>query len=183
MNNSIKDKDIIHGLINNESEIINYLYAEIGPMVRHLIMRGGGSEEEANDIFQEGIITAYENIKSGKYEHRESTRFSTYLIQVCKFKWYDILKSPQKTRNSSLEIDVEDEADIITEIIRQEKYKKLHQLLDELGKQCKEILKRYYWEKESMETISIVLNMQPKSVKNGKYRCMEKLRELAIKLN
>lgn len=182
MRDSISDREIVQGLVENNSRVINYLYSEVGPKVKHIIMRSGGSKEEANDIFQEGIITAFENIRSEKYSLRDNTKFTTYLIQVCKYKWYDISNSARKSKNINLDTDFQDDEDIVKDIIRQEQYKKLHKLIDDLGERCKEILNRFYWEKESMTEIGEALNMLPKSVKNGKYRCMKELRDLAHKL-
>lgn len=175
----IDDQEIVQGLIQNNSEIINYLYSEVGPKVMHVIMKAGGSREEANDIFQEGIISTYENIRSGRYELRPDVKFTTYLIRVCKYKWYDTAKSAHKRKMSGLENDFMDEEESVLEgLIRSEKYKALHSMIDQLNERCKEILNRYYWKRESMKEIGEALNMNPKSVKNGKYRCMKELQTL-----
>jgi RNA polymerase sigma factor (sigma-70 family) len=76
-------------------------------------------------------------------------------------------------------IDVPDDANIVEAMEVDEKYSILHTFIDALGDQCKEILRRFYWQKESVEEISKALKMVPASVKNGKYRCMQKLKETA----
>ncbi len=179
----IDDQEIVQGLIQNDSEIINYLYTEIGPKVMQIIMKAGGSREEANDVFQEGIITTYENIRSGRYQLRPEVKFTTYLIKVCKYKWYDMVKSAHKRKISGLEFDFMDEEEsVIQGLIRAEEYKALHSLIDQLSGRCKEILNRYYWNREGMKEIGEALNMNPQSVKNGKYRCMKELQALTHSL-
>ena len=174
------DDQIVKGLLQQDDAVINYLYKEIGPKVKQYIMSVGGSTEEANDIFQEGIISVFVNIKSGKYELTQTTKFSTYLIQICKYKWYDTVKSAHKSKGGGEMIEMADDANIIEAIETSEKYTVLHSLIDALGEQCKEILNRFYWEKESIVEIGKALKMVPASVKNGKYRCMQKLKEIAI---
>jgi len=179
MSSNLTDNQIVKGLLQQEDAVINYLYEEIGPKVKQYIMSVGGSAEEANDIFQEGIVSAFVNIKSGKYKVSENAKFTTYLIQICKYKWYDTLKSAHKSKRGAEMIDVPDDANIVEAMEESEKYSILHTLIDALGDQCKEILNRFYWQKESIEEISKALKMVPASVKNGKYRCMQKLKETA----
>jgi len=175
----LTNNQIVRGLLQQEDAVINYLYEEIGPKVKQYIMSVGGSAEEANDIFQEGIVSAFVNIKSGKYKVSENTKFTTYLIQICKYKWYDVLKSAHKSKKGSEMIDIPDDASIVEAMETNEKYAMLHALINALGDQCKEILQRFYWQKESIEEISKALKMVPASVKNGKYRCMQKLKQTA----
>lgn len=183
MTTKFSDYQIVNGLSKNDSAVIDYLYKEVGPVVKRIIQNMGGRAEDADDIFQEGIIAAFVNIKSGKYTLEESTKFSSYLTQICKYKWYDRTKSANETRNVPITIDFEDNADIVSTMETEEKYNKLQSVIGELGANCQEILKRFYWKQESMEEIGEALNMQTKSAKNSKYRCMEQLRKLINEKN
>lgn len=181
MQTNFSDIQLIDGLLQQEDAVINYLYEEVGPKVKQIIINAGGSSEEADDIFQEGIISCYVNIKTGKYQSLSSSKFTTYLTQVCKYKWYDVLKSANKSRKTSEMPDLPEDSGIEDALMDGERYAILHQLIDDLGQQCKDILHRFYWLKESIETISKDLKMVAASVKNGKYRCMQKLKESALK--
>ena len=180
MLHNLSEEELILGLDRQDSAVIACIYREIGPRVRNFIVQLGGDHEEAEDIFQEGLIAAFVNIRSGRFELQKGTKFSTYLIQICKFKWFDMLKSAHKSNNDGWSDDLEFQADtdIQEDIITSEKHTILHQFIDELGDKCKSLLNRFYWAKESIEEISKALQMTPASVKNGKYRCMQKLKEL-----
>lgn len=173
------DSLLVQGLVQHEDAALNYLYEEVGPKVKQYIMSVGGNEAEANDIFQDGIVSAFVNIKSGKYQVSDNAKFSTYLIQICKYKWYDTLKSAHKSKRGGEMIDIPDDSNIIESMEENEKYSILHAVIKSLGEQCQEILRLFYWEKESIEGISKVLKMVPASVKNGKYRCMQQLKAKA----
>lgn len=179
----LSEQDLIQGLIAQSDHALQYLYDEVGPKVRQYIVNAGGSSEEANDIFQEGIISAFVNIQSGRYQASENAKFTTYLMQVCKYKWYDLLKSAGKSKTGGEMIDFASDDSIVDDMMNSEKYVQLHGLIDQLGDQCREILHRFYWLDESLEEISAALKMVSASVKNGKYRCMQKLKVLAIEVD
>jgi len=176
------DLALVKGIAEQDDKAINYLYTQVGPTVKKYIMASGGSEEEAEDVFQEGIISCYINIQNGKYALNSNTKFSTYLTQVCKFKWYDILKSSHKktAKNTIIETGTEENMQDLLE--QNEQCDALHKAIGQIGEQCKSILMKFYWEKKSVEEISQSLQMTAASVKNGKYRCMQKLKEKANEL-
>jgi len=51
-----------------------------------------------------------------------------------------------------------------------------------LGAPCKDLLMKFYFEKKSMKDIAEELQLDAASTRNKKYRCMQKLRELALNL-
>ena len=60
-----------------------------------------------------------------------------------------------------------------------EKINKVMMAFNKIGKECKVLLTRVYFEKKSMKDIGAELNLDAASARNKKYRCMQKLRELA----
>lgn len=172
------DENLVEGLKEQDPEIIKYLYDTIGPQVHNLVSRSGGKPEDARDIFQDGILAAYLNIQSGKYELSPLTRFSTYLIQICKYKWYDHRNSAYVRLHGGEvpEQSIEDRTRIMPE--QEDRIKMIQKCYRLLGDQCKRILHLFYWEKWSIGKIGKELNMETNSAKNQKYRCMQRLRAL-----
>jgi RNA polymerase sigma factor (sigma-70 family) len=62
------------------------------------------------------------------------------------------------------------------------KKKALLGALNRLGDECKTVLQLFYFERKSMDVISKELNITSASVRNKKYRCMEKLRTLSLEI-
>ena len=56
----------------------------------------------------------------------------------------------------------------------------LHEALKQIGASCKKLLTQFYFERKAMEEIAKDLQLTSASVRNKKYRCMEKLRALAM---
>lgn len=174
------DSELVTGLLNQDDTIIDQIYREIGPKVKQYIVTAGGTKNDADDIFQEGIIATYINLRTKKYTLDSNTKFSTYLTQVCKYKWYDVLKSSNRATSKNELIEYTADDDIEQQLIQNEKYTIIHEMIEQLGEKCRDILNRYYWMKESIEEISKKMKMVPASVKNGKYRCMKQLKEMAL---
>jgi len=51
---------------------------------------------------------------------------------------------------------------------------------ESLGQACKDLLKQFYFHKMSLKSIAESLEMEEASAKNKKYRCIQKLKELAL---
>ena len=52
-----------------------------------------------------------------------------------------------------------------------------------LGKECKELLTKFYFQKKSMREISAEDNLAEASARNKKYRCIQQLKDLALSPN
>lgn len=178
-NQFFSDEALVEGLRRQDSEIIQHLYDYTGPMVYNMVIKSGGGMDDARDIFQEGILAAYLNIRTGKYSISSQTRFSTYLVQICKFKWYDYKNSAYERLKGGEVSDLtyEDNSLLLPE--KEDRIKVLTESFKLLGAQCQKILRLFYWEKWSLEEIGRSVNLEANSTKNQKYRCMEKLRALA----
>jgi len=174
------DEELVEGLKKQDPVMIDYLYKNAGPMVYKLIVNSGGDQNDAEDIFQEGILAMYINVRTGKYKLSSRARLTTYLVQICKYKWLDHVKSAYVSKNV-LGIDQEllSESGDYEGDEKEERIKMLHRCIQKLGESCKRILHLFYWEKKSYEEIAIEIGQTPPSAKNQKYRCMKKLKELA----
>ena len=176
------DRDIIQGLLAHDSQTLKYVYDQYLPAVKAYVLRNGGNNDDAIDLFQDGMMALYRNLVGKDYEKKENAKLSTYFLQICKYKWLDNRKSARVNRNEAIESRdfMMDDPSIAENIELAEKHHQLHQLIELLGDKCKELLSLFYWEELSIAEIADKLKMEAASVKNGKYRCMQKLKEKAI---
>jgi len=173
------EEQLMSGLAEQSPRVIDYLYKKAGPMAVKMIARYGGNHADAEDIFQESILAAYVNIKKGKYQPSEQAKLTTYILQICKFKWLDQLKSAYR-KNTEYQVPDTDIEDLDPDELEQEaRIQQLYKLIEQLGEQCKSILQLFYWKKFSVEKIAESMGLEPASAKNQKYRCMKRLKEMA----
>jgi RNA polymerase sigma factor (sigma-70 family) len=177
----ITDIEIYKGFKEKRREIFQWFYYEYKPRVAILIKKLGGSEQEAEDVFQDALIATYVNIRHNRFVLRDNVRFSSYFLQVCKFRYLESIRSAKRRYTRCIDtadilfegdMDFEHENEII------EMSHRLHLFVEHLDGKCIQILNSYYWQRKSLIAISEELDMTPESVRNAKYRCIQKLKKL-----
>ena len=87
------DRDLYVALSRREERAYQFLYAESFPSFRHWMLANSGSEMDAEDAFQKGLLSLLLNIETGKYQFQEGTRVTTVVFEYCKRVWLTELKS------------------------------------------------------------------------------------------
>ena len=136
------------------------------------------STDEALDVYQQTILSFYENILSGKLSQVRSN-IRTYLFAIGKNKVYELHRQQIRLVNS--DHSMPDPGEIPGE--DQEENERLLDLskicLNKLGDPCKQILESYYYHRRTMQEIAVVLGYKnEQTAKNQKYKCLLRLRDL-----
>ncbi len=178
--------DRIVGLLkeNRFREAGAELYAYF-PVVKKLILKNSGSSEDAEDVYQDGLMILMEKVKSPDFVLSSSLK--TYLYSVCRYVWSDRLKQ----RDRMVMVDVEKMLVLNTneegEFLKREQEDRLSErAFLRLGDKCRDLLVMFYFRKLPMKEIADRLGFSSEQVaKNQKYRCLEKAKaELrALKTN
>ena len=138
----------------------------------------GGTEGEAEDLFQETLVIVDRNIREDKFHDKSS--FSTYFISTFKFlRMNDLRKN-----NRFIELpDAQELTEMVTNstivtLIDEERNQLLDQTLTMLGEKCKKILE--LWKLSySMDEISQILGLPSESMaRKLKFQCMQNLIKL-----
>ena len=152
-------------------QALEVIYQEYFPHVSRLVIAQGGTEEDAMDVFQEGVIDFYTNIKTGAFKNISSSK--TYLIAICKNKWYQRFKKEKRlVEVAKLQTPISEEYEEIDT-------KLLASLIDELNPDCRRVLRSFYYQKDSMAQIKDDFNLSSiQAAKNKKFRCLKYLMRL-----
>lgn len=134
------------------------------------------------DLYQETIISFYENVQNKKLEHLTST-LKTYLFAIGKFKIYKQLEKSKKiTVQREYPIHVSEEMQLFEAEVDKERQLKLQGAFKKLGLKCREILELYYYKGWTLDEIQNELDYTSKDVlKSQKSRCLKQLKELVGK--
>ena len=184
---------LVEAIKNNNSSVLQALYTVNYGKIENLILTNNGSKEQAKDIFQDAYIAVWKNIKNDKFIPKNDTAINGYLYTIAKNKWMDYLQSLEYKKNTSYEFVKhkmeenlpsdkanEPNADLDLTSEQEKKMKLAMKAFKHLGKPCKDLLEKFYFEKKSMTEIAEELSIDAASTRNKKYRCMQKLRELAL---
>jgi len=168
---------IIKGILKNNDSVLHYIYNEYYPEINLYILKNNGIEEDANDVFQEGLIILYRKIKKNQFFLKCS--FGTYLYSVCRLLWLKQLRE-KKTRfmvKEKLPIYLKDKKnqDLIDTIEKNERYGLYQKYFLKLGKDCQKTL-QLFLDNVPLKNIAKQMGYKnEKYAKKKKYKCKETL--------
>jgi len=167
----------------NDQVVLEKFYRDNYRKVAEFVKNNNGTQEDARDVYQESFIAVWRNIQLGKFYPEKENSLPGYLYRIAKNKWLDHLRSGYYKKtvaikdNEPPELADKEEADA-TEL---EYISQVKRHFNELGANCREVLSRFYYKKESLRLIARAMNWTEATARNNKYRCIEKLRALLKK--
>jgi RNA polymerase sigma factor (sigma-70 family) len=173
---SYSDEQILKGILRHDNLILQYIYKQYYYKVNYFIKKNSGSEDDANDVFQEAIIVIYRKIKENDLVF-EASSFQGYLFSVCRFLW---LKQLEKRRIENERIndtmpyqeDLYDE-NLIELVEKNEKYGLYQKHFKTLSTDCQKLLQLFFEKVPLKEIASIMGYKSEKYAKKRKYKCKE----------
>ena len=180
------DSELVKAIREKEmlEHAILQLYRDHAEITRSFIKGKGGTEQDADDIFQETVVSFIDSVQKSKF--RQESGIRTFLISISKNLWYNEIRRRQRAGNRErlFEADRDQEDSGVQEIIQDRELKKqLNQLLQDLGDSCRKILELFYYENLSMKEIVLHLHYENEQVvRNKKYKCLQQLTD-KMKLN
>ena len=143
------DAQLIQALRSDENpdEAIRQLYRTQFNMTEAYIKQNSGTQEDAEDIFQEVVLVFIEILKKDKF--RGESSISTFLYALTRNIWLNELKKRGKSRQRDEIFEKGKEKtnmDVSHYIVNREMKMQLMQLVDSLGENCKKILLAFYYE-------------------------------------
>lgn len=176
--------EIIEKIVSGNRTVIDTLYLENYPIIRHFIEKNNGNEENAKDIYQDAFIVLIRNIKKGIFKGDSS--ISTYLYAIARRMWLKELNTITRRQSKIKDIQnlYKEENDYDHEHWEQHeiKLKQLNKVMYKLGEPCSTILTDFYVNNLSMEDIKTKMGYTTAgNAKNQKYKCMQRLRKIFFK--
>ena len=180
---------VVSAIKRNDASTLKRIYTVNYPKIEVLILKNNGTIEHAKDIYQEAFLAVWQNVKQDKFIPKSESSINGYLYSIAKNKWMDVLRSQgyKKTviasQMSHFEIKEEENNGIDDDILKNKRLEDVMLAFKNLGEPCKNLLSKFYFEKKSMNLIAKELKLDAASTRNKKYRCMQKLRQIALNNN
>ena len=179
----IKEQDIPKLILEKRDEkVVSLLYKKVFPKVKGYIVSRGGTEDDAYDAFQDGIMYLYQQIISDKYDLIKYSVYG-YLYRLSINRWFNRLK-----KNKPLVFTDEIEEDLHVEPEKMSQHidfvndneNALKRLFSGIGEKCLELLELTIYSDLMHEDIVDRLNFASLgAVKMQVKRCKEKLKKEA----
>lgn len=133
------------------------------------------SQEQAVEIFQISVVIMYDNVLSRKLVKANSS-LRTYLFSIAKLKTLEFKRRSLRRYNIEqcfVDHILGDEPVYYS----QKSILKMNALIDQMAGPCKELLRLFYYNNLSIETIKIKMDYKNKNtVKTKKYKCLKRLK-------
>jgi len=175
------DDAIIEGLKKRDNGVIRYIYKEYYPTIKFLITTNSGTENDAEDVFQDALVVLYRKIARENLVLTSS--FKTFLYSICRNLW---LQKLDRRVFSSEFLEMEDLSELQDNILleqadeEQEKYRLFQQHFLKLSQDCQKVL-RLFLKKTSLREIADIMGFKTeKYAKTRKFMCKEKLKNSII---
>jgi RNA polymerase sigma factor (sigma-70 family) len=169
------DTEIIECLRNRQSYVVHYLSDRYMPMIRLMVYQKGGTNDDARDIFQDGLIIMLEKLDNKEFAL--TCKFKTFLYCVCEHLWKSILDKRQAATNylskrSEPETD-NDFTELIDHQIYEEIFRDVFETLDPISKKILNL----YWQEVSPQEIAHKLGYTYGYVRKKKCEAQNELTE------
>lgn len=160
-----------HTLLTNREQALTLLYRQAFPAVRRHIRRHGGSEEDAQDVFQDALIIFYEQAVGETLMLTAAP--STYLVSISRNLWHHEQRRRARLPHESL-------PDNLEPLAAEEPEEPGFAVLDyveRLGAKCKHVLLSFYYFQQPLTQIAEANGYRSvRSATVQKFKCLERLR-------
>lgn len=164
---------MIKALLGNDKvakhRVLTDLYQNYYPLIKAFVLKNNGTEEDALDVFQDGVIALYNSLEKGNFRNESSIQ--TYLYSICRNKWYSKYKKRSNEKRIEI-IDQDEDIEILNEPL-------LDDVISQLKPECVAVLKAYYYKDQSMKEIMTLFELgSEQAAKNKKLRCLRYLMKI-----
>lgn len=175
------DVSLLHELstTKRQDDAIKFIYKAFYTTAEIYVVQNGGSKADAEDIFQEVVVSFIDLVKQGKF--RGECSVNTFVYTLTRHTWLNELKKRGRARLREEKYDKTQETvgiDVGSIIESREVKSQLVALVGQLGDTCKKILLAFYYDNLSMKEILQTLNYENEQVvRNKKYKCLKQLEQ------
>ncbi|MFT5823540.1 MAG: RNA polymerase sigma factor (sigma-70 family) [Crocinitomix sp.] len=179
MKNKFSDIEIIQAIkIGKANHVLPFLYETTQFKIRSWILKNNGNVEEAQDIFQDAVISFYDYVLAGKFTEGKSV--DAFLFSISRNLWINRTKQKSKLlvgseglENMGAHVDNDN---FLSRTMDMERAKKLDSLFNQLGERCKELLTNSIFYNLRMEEISERMGFSTaNAAKTKNYKCKQRL--------
>jgi len=168
---------IVERLKKGEQSVIRQLYKLAYPECASYIKNNNGTDNDAEDFFQEALVILYKNVNKPDFELK--SHIKTYLYAITRNLWLTELRKRSKS-GLKLVMDDKDTDYVLYQedtLVEKQEVEKKHELISEMLLQvqgnCKDILIDFYYKKLSLRAIAAKYDFTEQYAKKRRYKCME----------
>ena len=172
-------KNEIAAIRNGNPDTIKELYKSSYPYCTAFIIKNGGDQEDAREIFQKSMVILLEKLNDEAFELTSTIK--KYLSGICRNQWLKELKRRGKMKLLDTDNDIPDasvfEPGVFQEDESSTRIQQVFQHLNSGNETCKRLLVLTFFNKLSDKEIAPVMNYSLEFVRNKRRRCIASIRK------
>lgn len=174
-----QESELFKALRQEKPAAFEHLYRQYYRMTAAFVTQNGGSDDDAQDVFQETLVALVKNLR--KSDFALQAKLSTYLYAVARKVWL----YRRRGEHGNLFVENEDVAQRIPDmtddaLAEKTTYEQKHLLMarifGQISPDCRELLSRYYYEDTPLKDIAHIMDFTEAFVRVKKNRCMNEFR-------
>jgi len=176
------DQALLAALSGNKDidRAVRFLYRQYYEVLSIYTRQNSGTEQDAQDVFQEVVVTFIELVNQNKFRGESSIK--TFLYSLNRHIWLNELKKRNRMQQRNLKFErsrEQAEPDVSTHIAGREARAQIMKVIDQLGDACKQVLMAFYYQDLAVKDMLAFLPYENEQVvRNKKYKCLKKLEEM-----
>ncbi|MEO0896428.1 MAG: sigma-70 family RNA polymerase sigma factor [Bacteroidota bacterium] len=172
-----QDEAYLLGLRQRDSRVLGQIYTRFFPMLAQHVRQRGGSEDDAKDVFQDTMVVLFRKLQSPDFQLTSS--LGTFLMGVGRKVWLKkVSRRGSHPEEALVEVELEDEEKIETELEITERNRLFRAKLLQLGQDCQKVL-RLFFAGIPMAQIAQKMGFASENyAKKRKFQCKQKLTKL-----
>ncbi|WP_310393040.1 sigma-70 family RNA polymerase sigma factor [Hymenobacter sp.] len=165
-----------HALLADRARALTQLYRQAFPAVRQHVLRHGGTDLDAQDVFQDALVLLYEQAVAGTLVLTAAP--GAYAVGIARNLWHHEQRRRARLPQDALPDDPDDWA---AEPVEAEPGAPAFAVLDyveQLGAKCRNILLAFYYFQQPLAQIAAAHRYRTvRSATVQKFKCLERLRQ------
>jgi RNA polymerase sigma factor (sigma-70 family) len=177
---SYEDQALLQALREGRPDIIDTFRSRYFPMVLDMVLKYRGHAEQAEDIFEEGLVALWEYSRSPDFELR--SRLGTLFYGICRNLYLKFLRKNARidlVRNDAFTELMDEQANVETALIARERMQLFTEAFARLGEDCRKLLTLAVLEERKADELMTLMQF---SSLNYLYKRKSQCKEYLIKL-
>ncbi len=176
-----KEEEWLDRLRAGKKSAYEDLYRRHYRMVEHLILRMGGNDEDARDVFQEVLFALVQSIRRPGFQLRG--KVSTLLYAIARNLWLKkkAAEQPKAEIGGNLSGIPSEESGRQEALEKEALLTLVSNGMEELEDDCRSVLRYAFYQNLSHAEIARLMGYTEAFVKVKKFRCLEYLRKIVRK--
>lgn len=167
---------IIEAVRKRKPDVFEFLKSECAGAVRNLVLKNSGTEEDAKDVYNEGLANMIEIFD--EKENPCEYKVSTFLVSMCKNIWLLTLTRQKRADEYAESLDDPTVEQTIEEEMDRNVFKSIfYQSFNKIKDDCQVIL-RSFMNGMRLTDIAEMLNFSEGYIRKRKHYCYNYLMEM-----